>query len=427
MPWGRNKPPPRQPPKFEIDLPEKALGILEPHRYKVLYGGRAGMKSHTMARALLVQTSEQRLRVLCTREFQTSIAESVHRTLADEIANLKFDAYFDIQKNTIIQKKTGSHFIFKGLKHNIQEIKSTEGVDRCWVEEAQSVSEESWQVLEPTIRNPGSEIWISFNPYQEIDPTYQRFVLNTPTDTWRCKLSWRDNPWLSRESEELREFTLRTDPDAYDWIWEGFCRKQSEAAIFRGRYDIEPFETPETEINRFFFGADWGFSNDPTALVRCWIRDDVLYIDHEAYAVGVEIDDTPALFAGGLAHKTGVLYEGIPGARDWPIFGDPARPETISYMARRGFAIHPADKWPGCVEDGIAHLKGFSRIKIHPRCENTAQEFRLYSYKVDKQNPKIILPTIEDRWNHAIDALRYALNGYIQRRGALGQWARLAS
>jgi phage terminase large subunit len=414
-------------PQYRIEVPPKVLPLWEPRRHKCLYGGRGGAKSHTFARLAIMQSCMEKLRFLCTREYQSSIADSVHKLLADEIRNLHVDAYFDVQQKTIRNKYTGSEFIFKGLHHNIGEIKSTERINRCWVEEAQAVSEESWKVLEPTIREPGSEIWVSFNPIEETDPTYVRYIKRPPPNALVIKLGWQDNPWFPQEMEELRLWTLRTDPDAYDWVWEGQCRRISEATIFRHRFDVEPFETPE-DVDRFYFGADWGFANDPSCLIRCFIRDEVLYIDYEAYAVGVEIDDLPALFAGGVARKTGVEYPGVPGATDWPIFADNARPETISYLNRTdpGFRIDPADKWQGCVEDGIAYLKGFRRIVIHPRCENTAMEFRLYSYKVDPKTNQI-LPIVVDKWNHAIDAIRYSLNGVIQARGAMGVWARLAS
>jgi len=414
-------------PKSVVEFPEKVWpGILDKHRFKVLYGGRAGCKSHAFARAAIVKAYSERKRFLCTREFQTSIADSVHRTLSDIIYSLKLDPYFDIQQRTITSKTTGSQFIFKGLKHNIQEIKSTEGVDICWVEEAQAVSEESWQILLPTIRNQDSEVWVSFNPYEETDPTYRRFILSDPPDTFRVELSWRDNKWLSKESEADRLWTLAQDKDAYDWIWEGHCRKISQARIFRN-YVVEPFELPTENFDRFYFGADWGFADDPSALIRCYIQDEVLYIDYEAYGHHVEIDELPDLFAGGISAKTGQVWPGIPKARDNPIFGDPARPETISYLKRQGFHIDGADKWQGSVEDGIEHLKGFKQIVIHPRCEYTAQEFRLYSYATDPKDQSVILPKVVDKFNHCIDSLRYALCKMIQARGAMGVWSRLAS
>lgn len=415
-------------PSFRLDIPQKVIPLFQPCRHKCLWGGRGGAKSHSFARLAIMQSSLQKHRFLCTREFQSSIHDSVHKLLADEISNLGMDQYFDVQQKTIRQKQTGSEFIFKGLHHNIGEIKSTEGITRCWVEEAQAVSESSWMILEPTVlRSPGAELWVSFNPVEESDPVYKRYITKAPPNAMVINIGWQDNPWFPPELDELRRWTLATDPDAYDWIWEGHCRRISEATIFRNRFVVEPFETP-VDVDRFFYGADWGFANDPSCLIRCFIWDDCLYIDHEAYAVGIEIDDLPALFAGGLVKKQGIEFPGVPGCRDWPIFADSARPETISYMSRQppGFLINPADKWQGCVEDGIAHLKGFRKIIIHPRCENTAQEFRLYSYKTDPKTDTV-LPIVVDKWNHSIDAIRYSLNGYIQARGGVGVWARLAS
>jgi len=413
--------------QVNFDYPLAFADLAKPKRYKVFYGGRGSAKSWQFARFLLMEAMQKKHLILCTREFQTSIADSVHRTLTSQIYRLGLDEYFEIQQRSITCKRTGSEFIFKGTHHNIQEIKSLEGVTRCWIEEAQAMSEESWINLDPTIRESGSEIWISFNPQEEDDPIYQHFVVQPPPESEALirKVSWRDNPWFPEELEKQRQRMLQLDPDAYDWVWEGFCRRISNASVFKDRFVVETFEIPET-LDRFYFGADWGFANDPTVLIRCFIHDEVLYVDQEAYAINVEIDDIPALFAGGLAEKNGVVYDGIEGAKDWPIKADNSRPETISYLARRGFYISAAEKWPGSVEDGIAHLKGFKKIVIHPRCVNTAQEFRLYSYQQDKKTEDI-LPKLVDKFNHAIDAIRYSLDGYIQQRGGTGVWARLAS
>jgi phage terminase large subunit len=351
---------------LKVSFPEPFQGLWESSRYKVYYGGRGGAKSWAIARALILKSLERKMLILCTRELQTSIADSVHRLLTDQIGAMELGASFEIERNTI-RSASGSEFRFKGLRHSIEEIKSTEGVDICWVEEAQSVSAHSWEILIPTIRKEGSEIWVSFNPGQEDDPTYRRFVLAPPL---------------------------------------------SDAVIFGKRVTVEPFEAPEGV--RWFHGADWGFANDPTALVRSFILDECLFIESEAFGYGVEIDETPQLF------------ESIPTSRDWPIKADASRPETISYMRRKGFNVEAAEKWPGSVEDGIAHLKGFKRIVIHPRCKRMQDERRLYSYKVDPKTDEI-LPIIVDKHNHGWDAVRYSLDGYIQRRGGLGVWARLAN
>ena len=301
--------------------------------------------------------------------------------------------WYEVQKTRIIAMN-GTEFVFKGLRYNVQEIKSTEGVDVCWVEEAQSVSEESWAVLVPTIRQENSEIWMTFNPMDDDDPTYRRFVLNPPPDSIVRKVSWRDNPWFPQVLREEMEYLLRVDPDAYAHVWEGETRTISDAVILRGKVEVRPFETPPVE--RFYFGADWGFSQDPTALVRCFVLGDALYVDHEAYAIGCDIDKTPALF------------DRIPDARKWPIYADSARPETISYMRRAGFNISPADKWGGSVEDGIAFLRSFEKIVVHERCKHVAEEARLYKYRVDQRTGEV-LPVVVDANNHCIDALRYSL------------------
>lgn len=404
----------------EIVFPPKFKGLFEPARYKVFYGGRGGGKSWQMARALILLSVARKRRVLCAREFQTSIADSVHRLLVDQIAALGLLPYFTMTDKTIVSA-TGSEFIFKGLRRNVQGIRSAEGVDICWVEEAQSVSQESWETLFPTIRKQGSEIWVSFNPLDERDVTWQRFVANPPANAVVQKVGWQDNPYLPQTLDEERKRLLEIDPQAYDHIWEGHCRRLSDAVIFGQRVRVETFETPLDA--RFYFGADWGFANDPTALIRCFVQDECLYIDHEAFGYQVELDDLPKLFAGGRA-TDGRQFEGIPGARDWPIKADSARPETISYLQRQGFRIEAAAKWPGSVEDGIAHLKGFKHIVIHERCTQLRQEARLYSYKVDARTGDI-LPLIEDKHNHGWDAVRYSLDGYIRDPDGLAVWQRL--
>lgn len=419
---------------LQFDLPAPFLECLKPSRYKIAYGGRGSAKSWSFARLLLLRAMRERLLILCTRELQKSIVDSVHRLLVSQIAALKLEPYFTVQASTIICRTSGAQFIFKGLRYNIEEIKSTEGVDIVWIEEAQSTSEESWRILIPTIRREGSEIWLTLNPIMESDPTSQRFIENCPPDAIRLNVNWQDNPWFTETLNRERLYMLHTDPDAYDHVWNGGYVRVAAAAVFRHRWRIDNFDVPPT-IDRFFFGADWGFANDPTTLVRCFIHDDILYVDHEAYAVGVEIDEIPQLFDGGKVKRRvpvggkHVLVEedfpGIPGCRSWPIKADSARPETISFCARQGFNILPAEKWQGSVEDGIAHLKAFKEIVIHERCVHTAQEFRLYSYKVDKQTEEV-LPVIVDKHNHCIDALRYSLDGYIQRRGNVGVWLKLA-
>jgi len=404
----------------DVEIPKKLKFLFEPHRYKVAHGGRGGTKSWNFARALLVIGVTRPIRVLCTRELQTSIQESVHKVLSSQIELLGFDSFYKIQKTTI-EGINGTEFIFAGVRNNVTKIKSMEGIDICWVEEAEKVSDDSWKVLIPTIREAGSEIWVSFNPHEATDPTYKRFVLHPPPDAKVVEIGWQDNPWFPEELEKERQYSLSLIEEAkdeherqqaqmdYDHIWEGKVRTNTKAGVIK-RWRIEAFETPAKA--RFYHGADWGFANDPTVLIRCFVEDDILYIDQEAFGYGVEIDEIPQLF------------DTIETARKWPIKADNARPETISYLKRQGFSISPADKWKGNVEDGVAHINGFKRIVIHPRCRHIAEEARLYSYKIDKVTEEI-LPIIVDAYNHGWDSVRYALDKYIKRRGGTGVWAKL--
>ena len=383
-----------------IEFPDPFQSLFQPARYKVFYGGRGAGRSWSCARALLLMGVAKQLRILCARETQLSIADSVHKLLGEQVDILELSNFYDVQKSRIIGAN-GTEFLFKGIKHNPQEIKSTEGVDVAWVEEAQAVSENSWNILIPTIRKDNSEIWITFNPGEEADPTYQRFVLNPPPGAVVKKVNWHDNPWLPKVLRDEMEYLRRVDYDAYLHVWEGEPRTISDAVIFKGKFTVEPFDTPTDA--RFYFGADWGFSQDPTTLVRAFVRDKSLYIDHEAYGIGVDIDKTPALF------------DAVPDSRKWQIYADSARPETISYMKRAGFKIAACEKWSGSVEDGIAFLRSFERIIIHERCKHTAEEFRLYKYKVDAQSNEV-LPVIVDKHNHCTDSLRYALGRLIRQK-----------
>lgn len=390
-----------------VEFPAKLAFLFQPARYKVAYGGRGGTKSWGFARALLIRGVQQPLRVLCVRELQTSIQESVHRLLCDQVGTLGLGSEYEIQQRSITGRN-GTEFFFDGLRNNVTKIKSTEGVDIAWVEEAEMISESSWELLIPTIRKPGSEIWVSFNPREQSDPTYQRFVLNPPPDALVQPISWRDNVWLSDELRSEKDYLARVDPDAYAHVWEGECRTASDAQVLRGKIAIEAFEpvakSGEPPFHGPYYGADWGFANDPTALIKCWVRERTLYIEHEAYGIGVEIDNLPGMF------------DKVPGAREHVIRADSARPETISYMQRHEYLrVVGVEKGPGSVEDGVEHLRSYERIVIHPRCRHAAEEARLWSYKTDRLTGDI-RPELVDKHDHTWDATRYALQPLIKRR-----------
>ena len=417
-------------PKFEF-APAFLPLFWKGYRYKIFWGGRGAGKSWAVARALIHLAMQERCRIACLRELQNSIKDSVHQLIREQIFLMGLTKYFEVTDKVIRCLPTGSDFIFKGLRSNVTEIKSTEGIKYAWVEEAQLVSKDSWEILTPTIRTENSEIWVTFNPIEEEDPTYQRFIAHLPHGSVRVKVGWQDNPFFTQALERERQSLLQTDPDAYAHVWEGSCRVMSEAVIFRGRYVIEAFETPTNPPpDRFFHGLDFGFANDPNAFLRSYITTEPatkavingvtkdiragehLWIDRESFGWGVEINELPE------------MLDKIPTARRWPIKADCARPETISYLCNQGFNVEAAEKWTGCVEDGIAHFKGFALIHLHAECKHTQDEFRLYSYKRDRVTSEV-LPKIIDKNNHGVDAERYALDGYIQRRGIDGVWAKL--
>jgi phage terminase large subunit len=384
-----------------LELPARMRGIFEPHRYKIFYGGRGSAKSWSAAAALVILAAAAPKRILCAREFQTSIKDSVIELLKSRIRSLGLKERFRFGQSAVTGRN-GSEFVFKGLRINPDEVKSLEGIDYCWVEEAQRVSEASWTYLIPTIRKAGSEFFITFNPEGATDPTYKRFVLSPPPGALVVKMNYGDNPWFPAELDAERLRCLADDPDAYNWIWEGNPRTISDAVIFKGKFSIETFETPQSA--RFLHGADWGFGSDPTVLVRCFERDDCLYVDQESYALGLDLNRIAPTWKAA-----------VPGCERGQIYADNSQPQTINHVKGYGFRIAPAKKWSGSVEDGITFMRGYRKIIVHERCYYTGQEMRLYSYKTDRVTGEV-LPVIVDKHNHCIDALRYALDKRIKRR-----------
>lgn len=406
--------------QINITIPTKFQFLLkEKSRYKVAYGGRGGGKSESFARALLILAlnpkilfpEKEAITILCVREYQSSIAHSVHKAFADIINLYNLNSYFTIT-NAEIRSVNGSKLQFKGISNDPLQIKSTFGVDLCWVEEGEKVSAESWNFLTPTIRNADSEIWVSFNPNDRTDPTYKMFVENTRPDTIAVKINYYDNPYFVKSPiyQEML-YDKEHNIELYNNKWLGEVKQLSDALIFKDKYQVREFGEPDiTKIvdNRFFYGIDFGFSSDAFAVIRCFIIDNELFIDYEAGGVGISIVDLKNYIAK------------IPEAKKWIIYGDSARPETINHLrAVDGYNVKPCEKGKGSVEDGIEHLRSYKKITIHPRCKELINEFGLYCYKVDKTTGEI-LPIIVDKYNHYIDALRYSLTQRIKRRIAFG-------
>lgn len=375
-----------------VHLPDWAQRLWEPSRFKVMKGGRGSGKSRSAASALVLQAASHPHRILCSREIQKSIKDSVKRLLDDEIERLGLGDYFESTENEI-RGRNGSLFIFAGLRGNSASIKSMEGITRCWVEEAQTISQTSLQDLIPTIRAPGSEIWFTYNPKTPDDPVDKMFVTDEPPpSSIILNVNWQENPWFPDVLRMEMEYDKRRDMDKYLHVWEGHYWTSSEARVFRN-WRVEEFEVEKNWVMRQ--GADWGFSVDPSVLVQCAIEGKRLYVPYEAYMIGCEIDALPDLFLS------------VPEAEKWPVVADSARPETISYMQRHGFPkMLPAIKGAKSLEEGVQFLQSFDII-VHPRCKHLIDELTLYSYKRDPLTDKVI-PILEDKDNHVIDALRYA-------------------
>lgn len=367
-----------------------------PVRYRAAYGGRGSAKSHSFCSAAVIMGAAKPLRIGVYREIQKSIRDSAKRLLDDKIAENGLSGFYE-STDTEIRGKNGTLFMFNGLRTNPDAIKSTEGIDIAIVMEANKVAKRSWELLIPTVRKPGSEIWAEWNPDQPTDPVDVMFrgPDGVPPGSIVRRVNWDSNPFFPEVLRAELEYDQKRDPEKYAHVWLGEYQRNSEARVFRN-WTVEEFEAPVDAVHRF--GADWGFAIDPTVLVRCHIIGRKLYVDYEAYMVGCEIDNTPALF------------DSIPESRRYLITADSARPETVSYMQRNGFPkIVPAIKGQGSVEDGIEWLKNFD-IVVHPRCQHVIDELTLYSYKVDKLTDAV-LPQLEDKSNHTIDALRYACEG----------------
>jgi phage terminase large subunit len=390
----------------KAEFPLKLQPLFKPSRYKVLYGGRGGAKSWGIARALLILAARKPLRILCAREFQTSIKDSVHKLLVDQIVALELMQFFEITQ-TSIRGQNGSEFAFVGLKNNVANVKSYEGIDICWVEEAQTVSRNSWKTLTPTIRKEGSEIWVSFNPELETDETYQRFVVHPPPDTISIKINYWDNPWFPETLRNEMESLKARDHESYMQVWEGVCRQTIDGAIFAKEmmraeaekritkvpYDaskpvhaicdlgwsdatawwLVQFVGMETRLIRYFEGSQRTMTSYLAELQSFGYVYDTIWLPHDAQnktlaAAGRSIED----IVRGAGFKTRVL-ERVP---------------TIdSINAARTI-------FPNCYFD-------------RENCADGLNCLRHYRYEVDPETGNFSKMPLHDRYSHGADAFRY--------------------
>ncbi|MBW5801179.1 PBSX family phage terminase large subunit [Halomonas elongata] len=420
----------------EIELPPKLIPVFDTHdedevaldgaRYRGAYGGRGSAKTRTFAlmsavRAYVLAEAGQSGVVLCGREYMNSLEDSSMEEVKQAIRSVDWlDAYFDIGEKYIRTKNRLVWYTFAGLRHNLDSIKSKARILLAWVDEAENVSEIAWQKLLPTVREEGSEVWVTWNPELDGSPTDQRFRKNAPEGAKIVELNYTDNPWFPDVLDQERLNDRETlDDQTYAWIWDGAYRENSDAQILAGKYRVAEFD-PGKDWDGPYFGIDWGFSQDPTAAVKLWVFDRRLWVECEAGKVGLENDDIAKF-----------LIDRIPGIEKHTARADSARPETINHVRSDGDGkrnnlpfVEPVEKWSGSVEDGIAHLRSYQEIVIHPRCTEFLKEARLYSYKVDRLTGDV-LTKIVDAHNHYIDASRYALqpmiggNNYRQRFAAM--------
>lgn len=397
--------------KAELVLPRKLLPVFAPPRgavqYRGAHGGRGSGKSFNFAKMAAVWGYAEPLRVLATREFQASIKESFHAELKAAIASEPWlEAHYDVGVD-YLRGRNGTEFIFRGLRHGVSSIKSLAKIDLTIVEEAEDVPEVSWLALEATVfRQPKSELWPIWNPRLDGSPVDMRFRKTPPASALIVEMNWEDNPFFPSGLDTLRRREqTRLDPNTYAHVWDGAYLENSDAQVFAGKWGIEEFE-PQTDWDGPYQGGDFGFSQDPTAAVRCWISGETLFVSDEAGRTGLELD----------AYET-YLTDRIPDFAQTVTRWDSAQPGNISYLSRHGLVrSEPVEKWKGSVEDGIAFLRSFRRIVVHPRCKELAKELRLYSYKVDRLTGDVTT-TIVDANNHYIDALRYAVTPMIKRSG----------
>jgi len=387
------------------EFPEKLQFLFEPHRYKVLYGGRGGAKSWGVARALLIQGAASPLRILCAREFQKSINESVHHLLSSQIKALGLEDFYRVQ-NTVITGANGTEIVFAGLRNNTSSIKSFEGIDRAWIEEAQTVSRGSWKDLIPTIRKDGSEIWITFNPELATDETYQRFVAHPPTDAVVAKVNWTDNPWFNAVLNQERLDDLARDPDAYRNIWEGHCLSTLAGAIYakeirqaedEGRIRTVPYDALK-QVHTFW---DLGWADNTSIWFAQSVGMELRLIDYYSNS------QQPLQHYIQTLQSKGYIY-----GTDW--LPHDAKAKSLAtgrsveeIMLAMGRKVQITSNLS--IFDGINAARTiFSRCYFdEEKCAEGLQALRHYRYEVDPESKQLSGRPLHDWASHGADAFRY--------------------
>ena len=375
--------------------PDWAVPLWEhKRRLRGAKGGRSSGKSHDFAEGVVERMAlDPRFSTVCIREIQKTLQFSAKRLIENKIRSMGVSSLFEIQAS-IIKRKAGTGVcIFQGMQdHNADSIKSLEDFDLAWVEEAQTLSQRSIEL--PT------------------DPVEELFA-GEPDDSVCVHVNYLQNPRCPDNVHRQAEDWRRRRPDTYDHVWLGAFNTKSEDQVLSGCWRVDVFE-PQDSWDGPYFGADWGFSVDPSTLLCVYIHDNKLFIRKERYGHQIEINDLPEFFAG------------MPECHNQVIRGDNSRPETISYLQKHGYPkCIAADKWKGSVEDGISTLRGFDEIIIHEECQHTVDEARLWKYKRDRLTGDI-LPKLVDGNEHCWDAIRYALAPIIRQGDNMGLLLNLA-
>ena len=389
-----------------IRFPKKFEALFQPEkvRYRIFYGGRGGAKSWCFARALLAKGTKQPMRILCAREFQTSIKDSVHKLLSDQIYELNMESFYEITQTTI-RGINGTEFIFAGIKNNTNNIKSIEGIDIAWVEEAQSVSANSWNVLIPTIRKQDSEIWVSFNPELPTDDTWKRFVESPPESSVVVKVNWNDNPWFP-ETLNLERLSLKSrDLSAYNNVWEGATRNTVDGAIFGKEMEQAELENRITNVPydpskpcHAVFDLGWA---DNTA---CWI---IQYVGFDIRVLRYFEDNQKTIqHYLSLMQTFGYIYDTIWLPHDGAAKSLGTGKSIEEIVRATGLKVQILDRVP--VADSINAAR-----TIFPRCyfdrKNTEEGLnclRHYRYDVDEHGTFSQKP-LHNIYSHGADAWRY--------------------
>lgn len=403
----------------EIQIPKAFKPLFYPKRYKVFYGGRGGGKSHAIARALLVQGMAKPMRIICGREIQKSIADSVHALLSDLIREHGLEDFYSVQRD-VIKGINGTEFKFRGLKHNVTDLKSLEGADVIWIEEAENVSHNSWEILIPTVRKPGSEIWISFNPKNPTDPTYERFIKYSDSDIVAVKVGWQDNPFFPDVLDKERRKLEASDLDAYNHIWEGQPDTRRSGAVYarqlavareEGRICRVPYD-PAAEV---FTAWDLGFGDATSIWWLQFIGRELRWLEYYESA-GEQLDHYAKVIKAKpynyAQHGHFLPHDGGHGN----IRGDSVAKQLLGMGLSNTVLTRESDITPGI--ETLRQTIAYSVFDAE-KCKDGIHALENYGYEWDEDRSVFKTKPRHDWTSHAADAARYAAIAAGRGKGSM--------